>query len=175
MVPTLTFTEPDLGVPAVEVEWSDSRESVRQRLNAALERLIYQCYAAEQGAPAPDTPQSAALLQHRRFRRWLKRNPRWAQVTTATEQFLDQSHPSRRRPYSRDPLRQVRRNVTLWAAVKIGGRAPFELAGDHADRFKDEPTFRAYSGGRRPRLPTTAKGVRDAVAGAHFLLQQREI
>ena len=175
MVPTLTFTQPDLGVPAVEVDWSDSRESVRQRLIAALERLFYQCYAAEQGAPALDTPPSAALFQHRRFRQWLKRNLIWGQVTAALEEFLDQSHAPGKRPFALDPLRQVRRDVHLWARVKIDGHPALVLAEDHTNRFKREEDFRARSGGKRPRLPTSEKGVLDAVARADRLLRTREI
>ena len=174
MIPTLRFEQLDFGVPEIEVEWSDSREETRQRFIASLEPIFYRRYAAETGALVDADPSTEDLRRDRRFRHSLNRDNTWARTIADLERFLDESHPPGKRPYTRDPLRQVRRDVHVWAVVKIGGILDWELAGAYYERTGD-PNFRAYTGGKRSRYPTTPKGVRDAVGRAQFLLQQREI
>lgn len=175
MIPTLRFEPAGLDIAPIEVDGAESREEARQRLVAALERDFYRRYLAEQREPPQAVEGQGDRRKDRRFRRWLKRNDEWSRVSSALKPFLDESHPRGTRPYTRDPLRQVRRDVGLWAAVRIDGHTPFDLAADHADRADREPDFRSRSGGRRPRLPATEKGVKDAVGRAQRLLEQREI
>ena len=172
---TMRFQPRDPNFPPVEVDWSESREETRQRLVAAVERLFHERYAAEQGLAAEPVPDAEALRRDRRFRRWLKKNEAWEPTTAALEEVLDQSHPRGSRPYTRDPLRQVRRDVAIWAQLCIEGRSALEVSGDHAERYEYDPAFLTYSGGRGPRLPRTVKGVKDAAGRAYCLLQQREV
>ena len=172
---TVRFQPPDPNLPPVEVDWSDSREETRQRLTAAAERLSYPAFLREDDLPSEPMPDAEALRHDRRFRRWLGRSEAWAGTEAALESALDGSHPRGTRPHTRDPRRRIRRDVAIWAQVEIEGRSAVMVAGDHAERYEDEPTFRAFTGGRRSRLPTTAKGVRDAIERAQRLLQEPEL
>lgn len=172
---TVRVDPPDPELEPVEVDWSDSREETRQRLDAKLERLVYPAYLKETGQPLLSVPDAEALRSHRPFRRWLRRSELWSQTQSALKSTLDKSHPPGRRPYARDPFRRIRRDIYLWAQVNIWGQRDLDLAGDHKDRYDAEPTFRSRTGGSRPRLPRTAKGVRDAVRRAQRLLQEPEI
>ena len=172
---TVHFQPPDPNLPPVEVDWSDSREETRQRLTAVLERLFYAAFLREDDLPSEPMPDAEALRHDRRFQRWLGRSEAWAGTEAALESALDGSHPRGTRPHTRDPLRRIRRDVAIWAQVEIEGRSAVMVAGDHAERYDDEPTFRASTGGRRSRLPTTAKGVRDAIERAQRLLREPEL
>lgn len=172
---TVRVDLPDPNLEPVEVDWSDSREEMEQRLTAEAERLFYQIYLTETCGTVEPVRDAATLRRDRRFRRWLGRNDLWGETRAALKSALDESHPRGTRPYTRDPLRQVRRDVYAWTQVKIWGWRDLALAGQHYDRYEDEPNFRSRTGGSRPRLPKTAKGVRDAIARAQRLLQEPEI
>ena len=173
MVRTLTFVAPPhLDVPAIEVDWSESREEVRQRLQYGLEQEFFRRFRVAMDIPSRDDLPGETELKARPFRGWLKRNRAWAEVGVELENFLDETHPPDRRPYTTDPLRQVRRDVSLWVGVKIGRRRALVLAEDYQNRFETEPDFRAGPHRRRSRLPTTEKGIVDAVSRADRLLRE---
>ena len=172
---TVRFQPPDPTLPLVEVDRSKSREETRQRLIAASERLLYPIYLQETDRPLEPVPDAAALRRDRGFRRWLRNYDDRTGTGAALESMLDESHPPGTRPHTREPLPRIRRDVALWAQVEIWDRSDVEVASNNEDRYDNEPTFRSYTGGRRPRLPTTPKGVRDAIGRAQRLLQEPEI
>ena len=164
-LPRLQFVDPAGSNTPVQVRRSASRETTRRRILQAL-RAQYQTRLQAGGR---------ARVSESTVRRRLSRSDDWERITAALERFLDGHYPPGTRPYALDGLRQVRRDVLLWAAMKIDGTAALELSADHADRFEAERDFRARKGGRRPRLPRTEKGVQDAMRRADAILTKAPI
>ena len=174
-VRTVRCQPADPSLPLIVVRRSRSRQETRERLTAAAEHLFYRLYVGEASGLPQHVPDAEALRLDGGFRRWLRRSDAWAGTEAALESALDESHPPGTRPYKREPLLRIRRDVAMWVQVRIWGRSDLDLAGDHADRDADESAFRSHTDGKRPRLPTTAKGVRDAIWRAQRLLERPEL
>jgi hypothetical protein len=156
---TVTLDLTALELDSVTVYREASKSQQRKVLVEAATALLHDEYLTQVGAS------DSALA----FRRWMRTGDRPAQVQLEIERLLEQTHPSGRRPYAVSRADQIRRDVALWVRVRIDNERAEAIA-DENDRRSRDPDFRVRTGGRRPRLPTTGRGVTEAVRRAHALL-----
>jgi len=162
-VPEVTLPLADLDLPALRVDRVASRERQRELLDAAVEPPLRERYRRDGGRAEDDAA----------FRRWKRQSSLAGQVAARVEQLLNETHPPGRRPYTNTGEDQIRRDVALWARVRIDKENPAGIATENELRAEEDRRFRVRKRGRRSRLPTTPRGVRFAVERAHKLLLER--
>ncbi|HJM88390.1 MAG TPA: hypothetical protein QF624_02040 [Dehalococcoidia bacterium] len=140
-----------VGFGDITVDRPDSKKLARERLaRAALDRL---------DAVANEVPRGE----------WTTRVAR-SLAEIAIDEVLDEEYPSGQRHYALDWRPQIRRDVALWVRRNLDDESSIDIATDAAVRAEDDPLFVVRTGGSRPRVPTTERGVREAIKRAQALL-----
>ena len=138
----------ELGLEPIEVDWTPSRESQRQRLRRAIDAQLLRQYEAER--PASDGRTSY---------RQVDRSPFENAVFQLIEQKLEETHPAGGRPFTLDARRQIRCDVFAWVETQIEGK--------RARALTDPTTWPADL-----RLPRTQQGIGVALWRADSLLRE---
>lgn len=138
-----------IGFGLVTVDRSPSKEVARERLQMAVRASMEALQDRAVSTTETDAPAIDALI----------------------EDVLRVEYPPARRAYSVDPQAQVRRDVSLWGRVRLDREKPTDIARNAWLRVEPDPLFRVRESGSRSRVPTTKRGVNDAVARATKLLR----